>query len=146
MSNVSPEGRANQLKALKKGQWGKGQSGNPKGRPPLSVNNVCKELKKKGYRIPSRDDIIHIYLYTLVLDQAELTRIINDVSQPMVNRVIAKNVVSKKGFDVIERMLDRAIGRAASNVDITSNGKDIKPEPLQIQIIDSREQVENTEE
>ena len=43
----------------------------------------------------------------LQLGQADLTAFANDKDKPMLVRIIAKNMLDKKGFDIIEKMLDR---------------------------------------
>jgi hypothetical protein len=125
----------------------KGQSGNPKGRKPLSIKSVCDALKKDGYKIPKQEDIAKSYLYVLALDELKLKEIINDKEQPMLVRVVARNVLGGKGFDIAERMIDRALGKVGQKLDITSGGEKLKQEPLTIEVIDSRSQVdERTDE
>jgi len=125
----------------------KGVSGNPQGRKPLSIKSVCDTLKKEGYKIPKQEDIAKSYLYVLTLDEGKLKQIIADVEQPMLIRVVARNVLGGKGFDIAERMIDRALGKVGQKLDITSGGEKIKNEPLTIEVIDSRMQVdERTDE
>ena len=56
------------------------------------------------------------------LTEAELKQFALDKTKPMLVRVIAKAMLDKKGFDVIEKMLDRGIGKATMIVDNTHKG------------------------
>lgn len=93
-------------------QWEKGQSGNPKGRPPKLVTSVLNELMEEGYREARRSHILETYQVLITLDEPRLKNLANDKETPMLFRVVAKNILGKKGFDVIERMLDRVHGKA----------------------------------
>lgn len=136
----------NSLKNLELGKFKKGHSGNPRGPRKKSIRSVVDEFKAQGYAIPSAADICDMYRATLALDEEALKARINDKSQPMIVRIVAKNVLGGKGFDIAERMLDRSIGRATQSMDITSGGEKLKAEPLRIEVIDKREQVKKKEE
>ena len=45
--------------------------------------------------------------------------------QPILVRVVGKAIISGKGFDVIETMLNRTIGKAQQNIDVTSQGEKV---------------------
>lgn len=45
-----------------------------------------------------------------------------DQKRPMLIRILAKSMLDKKGFEVIEKMLDRGIGKATMIVDNTHKG------------------------
>ena len=45
----------------------------------------------------------------------------------MLFSVIAKEIIGKKGFEVIERMLDRAHGKASQSNEIELSGKKDNP-------------------
>lgn len=136
----------NSLKNLKKGMFKKGQSGNPKGQPKKSIRSVVDDMKSEGYSVPSTSDIVEMYKTIMALSEEALKARINDKSQPMLVRIVAKNILGGKGFDIAERMLDRSIGRASQTMDITSGGEKIKIEPLRIEVIDTKEQVDKKEE
>lgn len=56
------------------------------------------------------------------LPQAKLKAFTEDKDKPMLVRIIAKAMLSGKGFDVIEKMLDRGIGKAVQRDDLTVKG------------------------
>lgn len=57
------------------------------------------------------------------LTEQQIKEIALDPKKPILVRIIAKNMMSKKDFDVIEKMLDRAIGKATMFVDNTHKGE-----------------------
>lgn len=139
--------RERQLEALKPHQFKKGQSGNPKGRKPLSVQSICAQLKKEGYKQFSKADVQHIYLYCMTLGEERMKQLVNDKETPFIVRLCIKTLMGKKGFETAEKMLDRALGKVGDKLDITSGGEKLKQEPLMIEVIDSRQQVdERTDE
>lgn len=48
----------------------------------------------------------------LQLPESELKKMLKDTKQPMLIRILIKNMLSGKGFDVIEKMLDRGIWKS----------------------------------
>lgn len=128
--------RAKQLENLKKGTFKKGQSGNPKGKPPRpkTMSLFIEEMKAKGYEVPSSQIIAESFLYIATLPEEELKAVLNDKSRPMMQRIIAKGVLDKKGIDVLDRIIDRAYGKI-QRIDLTSKGEQIKQDPLQVHFV-----------
>ena len=117
------------------------------GRKPKTIRAFNEEMKALGYEPMSKEDIVGMYLNICAMEEEKLKAIVQDKSEPMIKRIVAKNVLGGKGFDIIERMLDRAIGKSGQPVDLTSGGKEIKVEPLRVEVIDSRDKVQvKTEE
>ena len=56
------------------------------------------------------------------LDEKMLNEIIADQTKPMLMRIVARDMVSGKWFDVIERMIDRAHGKAVQKEEIKHSG------------------------
>lgn len=95
---------------LEKFKFKKGTSGNPKGRPKKFVSAVLEEIKKNGESI-TKSILQEIYTTMMALNEADLKEIVHHKELPMMYRIIAKELLSKKGFDIIEKMLDRAHGK-----------------------------------
>ena len=134
--------RAKQLENLKKGTFKKGQSGNPRGKPPRpkTMSLFIEEMKEKGYEVPSSQIIAESFLYIATLPEEELKAVLNDKARPMMQRIIAKGVLDKKGIDVLDRIIDRAYGKI-QRIDLTSKGEQIKqPEPLQVHVVTNTEE------
>ena len=128
--------RRNQLANLEKGKFKKGDVGNPKGRPPKpkTMSLFIEEMKEKGYEVPSSQIIAESFLYIAALPEDELKAVLADKSRPMMQRIIAKGVLDKKGIDVLDRIIDRAYGKI-QHIDLTSKGEQIKPDPLQVHFV-----------
>ena len=98
-----------------------------KGRPPRLVSSVLKELQEKGHERVSKSAVRDVYEYLIGLNKEELTKLSKDKKTPMLFSVIAKEIIGKKGFEVIERMLDRAHGKASQSNEIELSGKKDNP-------------------
>jgi hypothetical protein len=119
-TTVNPESLKN-LKPFKKGQ-----TGNPRGRAKSTLGVVTAELKKSGYKIATRRQVTEAYLLVASLPAEAVMGVANNENYPMLVRIIAKEVMSKNGFDIIERILDRALGRPQQYIDHTSGEKPIE--------------------
>jgi hypothetical protein len=109
---------------------GKGFDANPQninrtGANRKSIATVNVDLEANGYKAASKQDIIDCYLRLINIDLKELGDMVKDDSQPAMIRIVGKAILSGKGFDVIEKVLDRGIGRPDNKTDITTNGNDI---------------------
>jgi len=62
----------------------------------------------------------------------EIKALVEDDKQPSINRIVAKALLSGKGFEVIKDILDRAIGKATQIQDITTQGEKISPTIIQL--------------
>jgi len=104
----------------------KGEIRNPNGGPRKTISIVNSELEKQGYTEASKQDITSCYLRLIQIPVPELTKMVSDNSQPSLVRIVGKAVLSGKGFDVIEKILDRGIGKAANSIDVTTLGEKIE--------------------
>lgn len=96
------------------------------------VSSVIKELQEKGVEPATAPEIKDSYLRFLNLSEKELTEIAQDKEQPMLNRIVANSIIGNKGFEVIQQLLDRAIGKANQSIDHTSLGEQIQPTIIQL--------------
>ena len=90
-----------------------------------SIASVNVDLEANGYKAASKNDIIDCYLRLINIDLNELKVMVIDESQPAMIRIVGKAILSGKGFDVIEKVLDRGIGKAKDEV-ITNGTLEIK--------------------
>lgn len=99
----------------KMNRFEKGESGNPKGRPPLLVNAIIKQFKEAGYEKVSKSQVKEAYEYMMGLDESKIKEIASNDKAPMLMRIVARTLVKRKHgqFEVLEQMLDRAHGKAA---------------------------------
>lgn len=115
------------------------------GRKPSRFKQIISQLEDIDSEPLSREDYNKIVTHLLTLTPAELTKLANDKNTPMAILVVAGAIsgdIENKNLGNIDRMLDRVFGRAVSKQEITGkDGKDLIPEPITIEIIDSRDKV-----
>lgn len=140
------EARRRQMENLKKFSFKKGNALNPNGRPrkPKSLTDFISEMEDCGFETPTKDTIVRSYLFMVVLPEDKLKELLNDKTRPMFIRIVARGILDKKGFDIIERIVDRIYG--CKKFDITSGGAPLYPEPIRVEIIDRASQIRNTDE
>jgi hypothetical protein len=59
------------------------------------------------------------YMQMLQLEEQELKAMSEGQDRPMLIRILAKNMLWGKSFDIIEKMLDRGIGKAIQKSELT---------------------------
>ena len=106
------------------------QNINRNGRPRKMIADVIAELEKQGIKAATKPDIQDIYMRMINVEIPELEQIVKDTTQPVLVRIVGKNVLSGKGFDIIEKMLDRSIGKAEQKTDITTGGVALNIDPF----------------
>ena len=99
----------------------KGERLNPNGRPRKLITDVIKQLEELGIKPATKPDIQDIYMRLINVEIPELEQIVKDSTQPVLVRIVGKSVLSGKGFDIIEKMLDRSIGKAMNSIDLNAN-------------------------
>lgn len=105
----------------------KGETLNPNGRPRKLVSHVIRELENIGVKPVTKQEIQDVYMRLINLEMPDLEAMVKDGKQPALIRIVGKAILSGRGYEVIERMLDRSIGKPDAKTDITTNGKDIAP-------------------
>ena len=85
------------------------QNINKKWRPKKWISYINTQLKEKWYSPATKADIEENYMQLLNLPEEELKKLLKNNKQPMLIRIIVKSMLSGKGFDIIEKMLDRWI-------------------------------------
>ena len=106
------------------------QNINRNGRPRKMIADVIAELEKQGIKAATKSDILDIYMRLINMEIPELEQKVKDPKQPALVRIVGKNILSGKGFDTIEKMLDRSIGKAEQKTDITTGGVPLNIDPF----------------
>jgi hypothetical protein len=108
----------NSLKNLK--SWQKGQSGNPKGRKKLLVDDLNKELREEGYLPVSETQIKECFKTMINLPFSLVMEIVDKDNDkvPILYKLVGKHLLGKEGIAMLERLLDRAYGRAKQELEI----------------------------
>ena len=110
---------------------------NRKGRPRRLVSSIIQDLKEKGIVQVKATDIVEAFEMLFNLESKEIAEIANNDNNPYFIRRVAKEMLSGKGFDIIERMIDRVHGKPKQATEITGkDGKDLIPPSIkEIEII-----------
>lgn len=95
-----------------------GQSGNLNGRPRSVFSSLKKQLEEAGIEVPKRSQFAEAISILVVLTEEQLKSIVSDPDRPMALRIAAKELLGKKGFDALNLLLDRGIGRATLPTEI----------------------------
>jgi hypothetical protein len=123
-----------------KHQFKKGQSGNVNGRPPQLVAKITKELQKLGYKPATKAHIIDAYLTLIQLPYEKIVSIAerkgDTKDYAFLYAKVAESLISEGGSEALEKILDRAIGKATQNTDITTKG-----DKLETQIVVASKEV-----
>ena len=97
----------------------KGESGNPNGRPRKLVGDVIKDLEEAGVKPATKVEIQECYLRLINLEMDEIQNRVSDKKQPALIRIVGKAILSGKGFEVIEKLLDRSVGKPDQKTELT---------------------------
>jgi hypothetical protein len=101
----------------------KGESGNPAGPPPRLLSTIVAELRAQGYERATANQVTDAFETLLNVPEDVLAEMVKDKTKPMSLRIVGKSMLTAKGWEVLQAMLDRAHGKAKQAVDLTSGGK-----------------------
>jgi hypothetical protein len=110
----------------------KGDVLNPKGPTPKLLSTITAELKAKGYERATANQVADAFETLMNVPQNELADMVKDEKAPMSLRIVGKAMLTAKGWEVLQAMLDRAHGKAKQAIDHTSDGKAIAPTSIAI--------------
>src|SRR5690606_8670203 len=81
------------------------------------------ELKAKGYERATANQVADAFETLMNVPQDELAKMVKDEKAPMSPRIVGKAMLTAKGWEVLQAMLDRAHGKAKQAIDHTNNGE-----------------------
>lgn len=113
------ERKGNYHKIKDKGFDKNPQNINRTGANRKTVSSVILELKENGVEQVKAKQVTDLFESLLNCNKAELTAISNDGTQPILNQIVAKAMLDKKGFEIVEKMLDRIHGKAIQKTENT---------------------------
>jgi hypothetical protein len=111
--------------------WGKGESGNPNGRPKKYVS----ALKEQGYKNSEINDCI---LVMISMDLDELKQVWQNPRATILEKTIAnalRKSLEKGSLYSIEVLLSRAVGKPKESIDHTTNGETMRD--IQVTIVNA---------
>lgn len=102
---------------LKPYQWKKGQSGNPKGRPPTLASKVSHKLELMGYEKVGKRDVDSAFRLLLNVPKGQLDKIAKGEGDyadwPMIFRITAAELSNPKSrLYAMNLFLDRTLGKS----------------------------------
>ena len=102
------------------------QNINRKGRPRRLVSSIIQDLKEKGIVQVKATDIVEAFEMLFNLESKEIAEIANNDKNPYFIRRVAKEMLSGKGFDIIDKIIDRADGKPKQATELTGeDGNDL---------------------
>lgn len=105
-------------------RWNKGESGNPQGRPKKVFSVIIAEMKDRGIEPATPSNVADIYQYLLALPLSEIIKIAGTPKEendlPAIMRIAAKELIGKRGLEIMKEMLDRANGKAKTSLELSN--------------------------
>lgn len=98
----------------------KGDRFNPHGRAPKLLSSIVKDLKAQGYERATANTVVEAFEMLMNVPEEVLADMIKDKKQPMSVRIVGKAMMSAKGWDVLQAMMDRVHGKAKQSVDLAA--------------------------
>ena len=101
----------------------KGESGNPNGRPRKGFKAFLHECRERGYEQVTLGEVVEAYTYLMGLPVSEVMRIAGNPriekekgdatnEHPVVLRLVAAEMMGKRGQEMLKQVLDRAFGQS----------------------------------
>lgn len=91
-----------------------------------TLSSVNKQLEEAGLERVKLSDIIQLYELLFNATEEELKQLSDDKNVAMTIRIVIKEMLSKNGFDVIEKVIERAFGKVKSDIDNSSQTEIIR--------------------
>lgn len=91
------------------------------------ISTINKELAEEGFELAKKQDVVDCYLTLIQLPYSKVKEIsdVKNDNYPFLYKLVAKEMLGKRGMDMLEKLLDRAIHKPQQSIDHTSKGKEI---------------------
>lgn len=119
---------ANKQNIVNKGFDKRPENINKSGRPRKLISHINTELKADGYTPATTDEIREAYLTLINLPFSKIKEIqdSNNDDYPMLYKLVAKEMLGNRGQEMLEKLLDRAIGKAQQSIDHSNKDGTLK--------------------
>ncbi len=101
----------------------KGQTGNPNGRPKGLIASVNQQLEKEGFTPASKAEISTASMTIISLPFSKIKEIAAGQGDeyPFFYRLVAKELLGKRGMEMLDKVLDRGIGKVTQTLEHTGD-------------------------
>ena len=94
------------------------------GRPKKVFSVIIAEMKERGIEPATPSNVADIYQYLLALPLSEIIKIAGKPSEendlPAIMRIAAKELIGKRGLEIMKEMLDRANGKPKTSLELSN--------------------------
>lgn len=90
-------------------------------RPRKQLSYIIEEIKDLWYTSPSQSEIVDICSLILSLTESDMKIIAEWESYPMLMRIIATKMLWMRGFETVEKILDRIYGKMIAKKETEDN-------------------------
>jgi len=100
-----------------------GKTGNPNGRPKGLIASVNQQLEKEGFVPATKVEISAASMTIVSLPIAKIKEIASGQGNeyPFFYRLVAKELLGKRGMEMLDKVLDRGIGKATQTLEHTGD-------------------------
>ena len=98
------------------------QNINKNGRPRKTTRMLIEQLEAEGITNVRPLDVKNIYEKLMNASKEKLAEIEADEAQPMAVRIAAKQLLSPRGWEIVNDILDRAHGKASQRTEVEHSG------------------------
>ena len=91
----------------------------------MLLSTIVAELRAKGYERATAGTVADAFETLLNVPEDVLAEMVKDKTKPMSLRIVGKAMLTAKGWEVLQAMLDRAHGKAKQSHDLTTDGKSL---------------------
>ncbi len=113
---------------------------NRKWRPRKTIRILNEVLMDNGLEQLSNSDATSLYGFLLNADRATLERIKEDKDISIIASILAKQLLSSKGWEIMKDILDRIHWKAIQKKDTDNTGDDKRIGSVTLHMINSREE------
>ena len=93
------------------------------GRPPMLLSTIVAELRAEGYERATANQVADAFETLLNVPEDVLANMVKDKHKPMSLRIVGKAMLTAKGWEVLQAMLDRAHGKAKQQLQVDNKGE-----------------------
>lgn len=93
------------------------------GRKPSLIKDINKQFAEKGFTQATQSDINGAYMTIVNLPLSQITEIAKKENDeyPLLYKLVAKHLLTPKGMETLEKLLNRSIGMPKQEIKVESS-------------------------